>query len=126
MRGLEKTNMKRGQTDKQIYILTSQLYESIGPEGRCFEKVEVSKYTETGGGDGDVRTEADFLLGWLTFYFLLSFTEGVFVVTSCLTCQYSCQYRCQYSCQFSCQYSFQYSCQYRCQYSCQYRCQYSC
>ena len=42
MRGIEKNNIKRGktdkQTDRQIYILTLRLYESIGPEGRCFEK----------------------------------------------------------------------------------------
>ena len=37
MRGLEKDNMKRGQTEKQI----SGLYESIGPEGRGFEKIKI-------------------------------------------------------------------------------------
>ena len=36
--------MKRGQTDIYIYKLTSRLYESIGPEGRCFENCCQIKY----------------------------------------------------------------------------------
>ena len=34
--------MKRGQTDKQTDRLTSQLYESIDPEDRCFENTELN------------------------------------------------------------------------------------
>ena len=35
MRGLKKNNMRRGHVTEGR---TSRLYESIGPEGRCFEK----------------------------------------------------------------------------------------
>ena len=37
--------MKRGQTEKQ----TSRLYESIGPEGRYFEKTKGHNYKEKNG-----------------------------------------------------------------------------
>ena len=50
MRGLEKTRMEKGQTNRQIRKRTSRLYDRIGPVGQFNEKI-----TETKAGTNNIK-----------------------------------------------------------------------